>query len=464
MSRTFEAVALALYAAGALLVIVLCLSIAGHYTPFDSSGLRFLHYRLANHHRDAEMLLAALAIWTIGFLGILIFAARSGNHVSRKHLTMLVVAQAVLCVAFALLPIAVDSDQFAYVGYAYAASHGDAYDPKPLSDSAAPAERTVAEHWGNPLPRDAYGGAWTTLNAALLYPLAGSSVASQTAVLRAVAVVAALGVTLLLATIFGGDTPFVIPLAFALNPLVLLEAANGAHNDIFVALGGVAAMSLALRRRFALAGVALGLAAGVKFAYVPFIAILAAYAYATGRRVVDPLIAIGAFVSTILLVSLPYGVRQSLVTAPRASFEHKSGALLVLGRALGHLPGIGRLAAGAIDVVMPMLFLLCIAILTVEVARGRFVPGFAVLAALIMLTLAGKIEPWYTLMATPLVVAGRPGLCAFVGITSGASVLIAEPLTGSFAIVPAFAIGVVAAAALYAATDPGVRRLTAPRS
>ena len=464
MSRTFEAVALALYAAGALLVIVVCASIAGHYTPFDSSGLRFLHYRLAHHHRDAYMLLAALAVWTIGFLGLLIAAVRSGNGITRKNLTLLLVAQAVLSVAFAVLPIAVDSDQFAYVGYAYAAVRGDAYVPKPLPDSAPAAARTVAEHWGDPLPRDAYGGAWTTLNAALLFPFAGSNVAAQAAVLRIAAVLAALATTLLLATMFAGNTRFAVPLVFALNPLVLLEAANGAHNDIFVALAGVASISLAIRRHFALAGVALGLAAGVKFAYVPFVAVLAAYAYAVGRRVVDPLIATVAFIGTMLIVSLPYGIRQSLITAPRASFEHKTGVLLVFGRMLGHIPGIGRLATGAVDVALPLLFVLCVAVLTVEVARGRFAPGFAVIAALIMLTLSGKIEPWYTLMATPLAVAGRPGLCAFAAITAGASVLIAAPLTGTFEIIPAFAIGALAAVVLYAATSPGVRPLPAPRS
>ena len=448
--------AIGLYAAGVAATLYVLRSIAGHYTPFDSPELIFLHDRLAGHNRDGEMLVTALGLWTVGYLAIVVWAVRAGVEVTRKQLLWLLLAQGVVMGLLAALPIALDSDQFAYVGYAYASETGNPYEPAPISNATPVQAREVGRHWGNPLPTDRYGPAWTALNALLLRPFGGASLSVQTGVLRIAAIIAALAITVLLSNAFEAGTVFAVPLAFALNPLVALEAGNGAHNDVFVALGGVAAVILALRGRLGFAGVTLGIATAIKFAYAPFIAPLAAYAYATRRRLSDAVIALGGFVFIIAIASVPYGTRQSLVNAPSASFEHNSGVLLLLGRIATRIPGIGKHAGVAVDTAVLVIFLLCIAVLTFELLRYRFAPGFAVVTALVLLCLSGKIEPWYAMMATPLVLAGRPGFCAFAGITCGASVLIVSTLTGSFPIVPAFAAGSVAALLIYAAAPFGI--------
>lgn len=441
----------ALYAAGAAMVAGVLVHVAHSYTPFDSPSIVFLHDRLAGRGDVVRLLSIGLAIWTAAFLVTIAIASRASIGITRRRVALLLLFQAFLCIAFAKAPIAIDSDQFAYVGYAYASEQGNPYLPERISARASQEQRAVARHWGDPLPADRYGGAWTALNAALLYPFERSSLATQTGALRLAAIAAALAITVLL-SIVAPKSLLMFPLVFALNPLVILETANGAHNDIFVALGGVAAAVLALRRRFGLAGIALGVATAVKFAYAPFIAILAAFAYSSRRRIEDALTAVAAFLCAVIFASAPYGIRHSLVGAPRESFERGAGALQFLEREASRLPLIGHHAVLAVDVSMLSIFLICIAILSVELIRGRFHTGFAILAAVVLLALAGKIEPWYAVMAVPLSLAGRTGLFAFAGITTGASVLILAPLLGSFPIVTAFAAGLAGAMTLYLAS------------
>ncbi len=183
--------------------------------------------------------------------------------VSASALSMRVITAAGLALAAILVlspPLAL-TDMFNYLGYARLGSvHGlNPYTHVIAFEPADPIYRFATwKHLLSP-----YGPAFTLGT----YATAGLSIAAAYWVIKAAVVCAAVGLVALVARIarqLGRDPRFAV-LFVGANPLFLLYTVGAFHNDVFMLLPALAAVSLMLDGRDTAAGAALAVAVAVKF-------------------------------------------------------------------------------------------------------------------------------------------------------------------------------------------------------
>ena len=194
-----------------------------------------------------------------------------------------------------------------------------------------------------------------------------------------------------------GRDPRYAAVLVGLNPIYLVYAVGGFHNDFFMLVPAIGAVSLLLAGRDRSAGAVLMLAVAVKFTAVlllPFLLVGAA----VGRRRRE--VIIGAVLSAIPLIvmslllfglSIPNLSDQSTLLTP-FSFPNLFGYFLGVG---GGTSGILRLADLALIAVV--VFLLR--------RRGDWVAhaGWATVALLASLA---WVMPWYVIWILPLAAIG----------------------------------------------------------
>jgi hypothetical protein len=182
-----------------------------------------------------------------------------------------------------------------------------------------------------------------------------------------------------------------------LNPIFLVYAVGGFHNDFFMLVPAIGAVSLLVARRDRTAGAALMLGVAVKFTAIlllPFLIVGAA----TGRRRRN--VVIGAALAAIPLVvmslalfgfSLPNLSQQSSLLTP-FSFPNLFGYFLGVG---GGTSGVLRLASVALVVVVVVLLR----------RRGDWIShaGWATVALIASLA---WVMPWYVIWVLPLAALG----------------------------------------------------------
>ena len=179
----------------------------------------------------------AFALMWVGFtayLSVLVAAPALGSRIVWA-------AIAVAVTGFAVAPVLLSHDVYSYVDYArLGVAHGlDPYVHPPL---AAPQDPAFSEvEWTE--ATSAYGPLFTLAT----YPLAWLPVGVAVAVLKAVAALSVLGLAVLAGRIaaWRGTDPLRAAAFVALNPLVLVHVAGGAHNDglaMLLAMLGVAAV------------------------------------------------------------------------------------------------------------------------------------------------------------------------------------------------------------------------------
>jgi alpha-1,6-mannosyltransferase len=242
----------------ALSLVVVCggaIAIAGgerqasHGLPVWVTGLLA---SLALHLTAAEFWLGLL-LMSAGYLGVLVF----GGSLGARWVLAAIVG---LHVAFALSPPLFSADVFAYIADArLAVVHGlDPYSATPAAFPHDPVHRFVAQ----PELHSPYGPLFTVAS----YPLAALGPAVALWAFKAMAAAASLGCVALVWKIAKGTDriPLRAVTVFGLNPLLLVWAVGGAHNDLLMLLGMLAGVALILVSRETLGGVALGLAAGIK--------------------------------------------------------------------------------------------------------------------------------------------------------------------------------------------------------
>jgi alpha-1,6-mannosyltransferase len=161
---------------------------------------------------------------------------------------------------FLLAPPLLSQDVFSYIAYARLSSeHGlDPYTHSPLAIASDP----VFRYAGSRGATSVYGPVFTLLT----YPLAGLSVPAAFWVLKAVAAAASLGVVALVwraARLLGRD-PLPAALLVGLNPLLLVHAVAGAHNETLVVLVTMAGVVVFLGSRRAFGAAVATAAAGLK--------------------------------------------------------------------------------------------------------------------------------------------------------------------------------------------------------
>ncbi len=179
-----------------------------------------------------------------------------------------------------------------------------------------------------------------------------------------------------------------------LNPIYLIYAVGGFHNDFFMLVPAIGAVVLLQGRRDRSAGAALMLAVGIKFTAVLLLPFLLAAAWPDRRRVRDVILgvlaaAIPLIVMSIVLFgfSLPNLSDQSTLLTP-FSFPNLFGYFIGVG---GGTAGVRLLANLALIVTVILLLR----------RRGDWIAnaGWATVALIASLA---WVMPWYVIWVLPL--------------------------------------------------------------
>ncbi len=234
---------------------------------------------------------------------------------------------------------------------------------------------------------------------ALTYPLAWLPLPAAYWILKTVTVLVALAfvrVASLCARELGRDPRFVVAF-IALNPIFLLYAIGGFHNDFFMLLPSTAAIYLLLTKRDRPAGAVLMLAVVVKFTAIlllPFM-LIAVRPNARRIRVLQgaALAAIPLVVGSLLLFgfSLPNLSDQSTLLTD-FSIPQVVGLILGIG---GGTPGLLKLAN-----------VLLVATVVYLIWRRRDWLSSAGWATLALIASLAWLMPWYVVWVLPLAALG----------------------------------------------------------
>jgi alpha-1,6-mannosyltransferase len=303
------------------------------------------------------------------------------------------------CCVIALLAIMLMSpplqltDLFNYLGYARLGGlHGlNPYTHVIQDASYDPIYRFAT--WHN--LTSPYGELFT----ALTYPLAWLPLPVAYWVLKVATVLTAGGFVWVVskcARQLGRDPRFAIAFV-ALNPVFLIYAIGGFHNDFFMLLPSTAAISLVLAKRDRSAGVVLMLAVGIKFTAILLLPFLLIAVRPNARRI---RLLSGAVIAAIPLVigslvlfgfSLPNLSDQSTLLT-NFSIPNVVGLLLKVG---GGTPGLLKVAN--------VLLVVTVAYLIWRRRDWLTSAGWATLALIASLA---WLMPWYAVWLLPLAALG----------------------------------------------------------
>ena len=243
--------------------------------------------------------------------------------------------------------------------------------------------------------RSPYGSLFT----ALTYPLAFTSLAFAYWSLKLSAVVLSLGFLALLwqlARQLGRDPRYVLVFV-ALNPIYLIYAVGGFHNDFMMLVPAMAAISLVLAGRDRLAGGALVLAIAVKFTAVLLLPVLLVAVVSRQRRLA--LIA-GAAVAAVPMIALSLALFG--LSIPNLSDQSSLLTDFSIPNIVGLVLGVG----GGTPVLLKLAIVGVVGVVAYESFRQRnWLVGagwstFALLASLSWLV------PWYVIWLLPLAALG----------------------------------------------------------
>jgi hypothetical protein len=312
--------------------------------------------------------------------------------VQTMRLRTIVIAVAALHLILLLSPPMQLTDLFNYLGYARlgALHHLNPY------------THTIRQELFDPV----YGfSSWHNLRSpygplfiALTYPLALVSLPIAYWAVKLATVVMALVFVALVGQIarqLGRDPRFAVAFV-AFNPIFLIYAVEGFHNDFFMLAPMLGAISLMLARRDRAAGTVLMLAVAVKFTAILLLPFLLVAAHTRQRRVQ---VLVGAAMSAVPLIaldlalfgfSLPNLSQQSTLLT---GFSITNVFGLVLG--VGGTPALLKIAAVGVVLVVAHQFY-----------RNRDWIGGAGWSTLALIASLSWLMPWYVVWLLPLAALG----------------------------------------------------------
>lgn len=301
---------------------------------------------------------------------------------------------------FLLAPPLLSSDVFNYIDSGRLESiYGlNPYLATPLARPADPAFALTGMAWvGSPT---VYGPGFTLLAAALA-PL---GMAVQLWTLKALAALASLACTALVWACARrlGRPPLRAALFYALNPIVLVAAVGGAHNDLLMVALMLLGVRLALGERTRPAVVAVVGAVAVKLTAALVLPFLVAGADRRGRRhaaVAGLAAAAGlALAGAALFGAAPFHLTQTL----GAGGARHVGELRSVPGFLAGYAGVGPIGPQA-RTLLALACLATIAALGWRALAGRTpwltAASWSVVALLVTST---RLEPWYAVWLIPL--------------------------------------------------------------
>jgi Glycosyltransferase family 87 len=338
------------------------------------------------------------------YLGALALAPRLGRRVVWGAIVLLVTA-------FALAPVLLSHDVYSYVDYArLGVNHG--LDPYVHPPETVPSDPAYAEvTWTE--ATSAYGPLFTLAT----YPLAWLPVGVAVAVLKAAAALSVLGIAALASRIaaWRGADPLRAAAFVALNPLVLVHVAGGAHNDGLTMLLAMLAVVALLSARELTAGAAVAAAIATKASaalLTPF-ALLAAAQTSTGLKgsYIERNRPVGRFLAGALAAGLAIALAAwfafgwdwlhgfGLAGENQSRTSHMS-IPITTARLTGLDPNTVRLATA-------LLFLAAIAYLLAWTWRGGDWIRASGWATLALLLATAWLLPWYLIWLLPLAAVSR---------------------------------------------------------
>jgi hypothetical protein len=357
------------------------------FPNWEAGPLHYLFGGLILSKWTVDVGFSLLLLAMLGAYGVILFGVRA------LSLRAIVASIVVLHVILFLGPPIELNDVFNYLGYArLGALHG-----------LNPYNHVIAQETWDPVYVFAswrhYTSPYGTLFSAILYPLGWLPLPAAYWVWKLVAVLASLGLLSLVyrcARTLGRDPR--LALAFlALNPLYLVFALGGFHNDFVMLIPSMAAVLLVLKGRERSAGAVLMLSVTIKFTTVILLPFLLLAATSKRRRLN---VLVGAILAAIPLV---------IVSVALFGFSFPgvaSQARLITGYSIPNLAGWVLGAGGAARWVVYLSDLTLVGVvLWLLSARGDWVTraGWATLALVISLS---WLMPWYVIWAAPLVALG----------------------------------------------------------
>ena len=229
---------------------------------------------------------------------------------------------------------------------------------------------------------------------ALTYPLALVSLPIAYWAVKLATVVLALTVVALVGQIarqLGRDPRF--PVAFvALNPIFLIYAVEGFHNDFFMLAPMLGAVSLVLARRDRSAGAVLMLAVAVKFTAIIILPFLLVPAHTRPRRVQ---VLIGAAASAVPLLVLDLALFG--LSLPNLSQQ----STLLTGFSISNVFGL-LLGVGGTPLLLKIAAVGVVLVVAHQFYRNRDWIGGAGWSTLALIASLSWLMPWYVVWLLPL--------------------------------------------------------------
>lgn len=354
--------------------------------------------------------------------------------ISARSLPLAAVGTAIVAAHILLLlgPPLLSQDVFGYISFArMGALHGlDPYTHVPVE---APADPTFA-YIGWPFQHSPYGPLFT-LGSYVIAPL---GFAVDLWAFKLLAVLCSLGATALLAKAAAKDgrSPAAAAAFFGLNPLLLVFAVGGAHNDMITLLLLAAALALAAGSspRFRAAAWPLAVAVGCKVSaglLLPFIVLAPRSAKERLKVLIN---AASGLLAVLVIGAVGFGLNLTGFAVPIAEEQqqiavHSIPAETARLLSLGGTPLWWRylFLAGFVCVVLVCLW---------RTARGwdwRLAAGWSTLALVVS---TAWLLPWYAVWALPLAAVSpnrklRVAVLIFCAYAVTIRLPVAEPLLGS---------------------------------
>lgn len=352
------------------------------FPAWQAGPLHLLHTPVIGNPRTLGYAFSGLLLAMIGAYAVTVAAARS--------LSMRLIAGAVVALHLILLlsPPMQLTDLFNYLGYARlgALHHLNPYTHVINEELFDPV--SVFASWHN--LHSPYGPLFT----ALTYPLAFVSLPIAYWVIKIVTVGLSLGFVALVwqcARQLGRDPR--LPVIFvAFNPIFLIYEVGAFHNDFFMLVPAMGAISLVLARRDRSAGAVLMLGVAVKFTIVLVLPFLLVAAH-TRRRQVRVLAGAAAGLACMAALSL------SLFGLSLPNLAQQS--TLLTGTSLANVAGLILHVGGATPLFLKVLEVAIVAVVVHQFLRNRDWVAGAGWATVALIAGIAWLMPWYVVWLLP---------------------------------------------------------------
>jgi hypothetical protein len=378
--------------------VVVLFATAQHSALVPHSGISFPHWEAGPLHgllghltNDRDAINLGLSVVVVLMLLAYVAAVAAVRTMSMKTIGIWIVVMHVILLMSPPLQL---TDLFNYLGYARlgAVHHLNPYTHGIATALHDPLYRfTTWHHLHSP-----YGYLFT----AITYPIALLPIPVAYWVLKLLAVVLSLAFIALVykcARLLGRDPRFAV-LFVAANPIYLMYAVGGFHNDFFMLVPSTAAIAFLLAHRDRSAGAAVMVAVAVKFTAVLLLPFLLIAARPPQRRL---RVVVGAALATVPLAAMSVALfgftipnlqdQSTLLTD--FSVPNIFGDLIGIG---GGTPTLLRLANVAF--VITVLFFL-------RRKRGEWISGAGWATLALVVSLAWLV-PWYVIWVLPLAALG----------------------------------------------------------